>query len=166
VLIFQVVGYKKSGKTTLVSQLIQFFSKKGLNVASLKHHGHGGTPASVEVTDTAKHEKAGAVMTGVEGEGVLQLTVKKSSWRLDQIFAFYHMIDIDLLIIEGFKEHDFDKVVLIRDERDLALLKRLSSIKAIMTTLPLREDDYEIPIFKPNENEIFCEWLVGRLGDS
>ncbi|BCB02489.1 molybdopterin-guanine dinucleotide biosynthesis protein B [Bacillus sp. KH172YL63] len=163
--IFQIAGYKRSGKTTLVSGLIQFFSEKGFKVASLKHHGHGGTPAAVENTDTRKHEEAGAVMTGVEGEGVLQLTMSKPSWKLDQILSFYQLMEVDVLLIEGYKEHDFDKVVLIRDDHDLPLLDHLSGIKAIMTPLPLKHEDYDIPIFRSDETEAFCEWLGERVED-
>jgi molybdopterin-guanine dinucleotide biosynthesis adapter protein len=162
-LTIQVVGYKNSGKTTLVCELIKIFSKDDMKIASLKHHGHGGTPLSVENTDTAKHEKAGAIMTGVEGEGVFQLSIKQHSWKMDQLLAFYRICEIDLLIIEGFKEYDFDKVVLIRDEEDLPLLKQLSNIKVILTSLQLNEEDYACPILEPTDYNKLSKWLVSNL---
>ncbi|OZM56620.1 molybdopterin-guanine dinucleotide biosynthesis protein B [Lottiidibacillus patelloidae] len=162
-LTIQVVGYKNSGKTTLVCELIKIFSKDGLKIASLKHHGHGGAPVSVENTDTAKHEKAGAIMTGVEGEGVFQLSIKQHSWKMEQLLAFYHICEIDLLIIEGFKEHDFEKIVLIRDEEDLHLLKQLSNIKVILTSLELNEEDYDCPILNPTDYNKLSKWLLSHL---
>ena len=41
----QVVGFKNSGKTTLIARWIRLLKNKGLTVAVLKHHGHGGQPA-------------------------------------------------------------------------------------------------------------------------
>lgn len=40
--IFQVVGYKNAGKTTLMEQLIAVLRNEGMVVSCLKHHGHGG----------------------------------------------------------------------------------------------------------------------------
>ncbi|MCP8615648.1 molybdopterin-guanine dinucleotide biosynthesis protein B [Salirhabdus salicampi] len=162
-LIFQVVGYKNSGKTTYISEWISYFTEKGLNVATLKHHGHGGIPKFVENTDTAKHAQAGAVMTGVEGDGSFQLSIKQQSWNMDQLLAFYRMMDIDLLILEGFKEYDFPKIVLIRDELDLPLLNRVTNVEAVITTIQLDKTDDHCPIFKPTDTEKIKEWLAEHL---
>ncbi|QQK74745.1 molybdopterin-guanine dinucleotide biosynthesis protein MobB [Salicibibacter cibarius] len=40
--VLQVVGYKNSGKTTLMEELVKAFSAREMHVAALKHHGHGG----------------------------------------------------------------------------------------------------------------------------
>ena len=116
-LTIQVVGFKNSGKTTLVCNLIELATQDGWKVASLKHHGHGGTPNIVENTDSERHKQAGSIMAGVEGEGLLHLSISQSEWTLKKILAFYKQVDIDLLIIEGYKNADFPKIVLISKER-------------------------------------------------
>ena len=42
--VFQIVGFKNSGKTTLIKNLIHLLTDQQIEVAVLKHHGHGGIP--------------------------------------------------------------------------------------------------------------------------
>ena len=41
-MIIQIVGYKNSGKTTLMAHAVSFLKEKGFTVATIKHHGHLG----------------------------------------------------------------------------------------------------------------------------
>ena len=156
--IIQVIGYKNSGKTTLSTKLIDFFSNEGINVASLKHHGHGGIPLGLEETDSAKHLQAGAVISGVEGDGMFQLT-KQEPWNVEDMLDFYRRLNIELVIIEGFKAHHYQKIVLIRNEEDLALLKAVTNIIAIVTSLKLKQEDYPYKLFKPTESSVLLKWI-------
>ncbi len=160
--IIQVVGYKNSGKTTLSTKLIEYFSNKGINVASLKHHGHGGLPLGLEETDSAKHLKAGAVISGVEGDGMFQLT-KQNSWDVEEMLNFYRSLDTELVIIEGFKAHHYQKIVLIRNENDLELLEAITNIKAIVTSLELKQKDYPYKVFKPTELNLLVQWAAQQF---
>lgn len=160
--IIQIVGYKNSGKTTLSTNLIEFFSNKGINVASLKHHGHGGLPLGLEETDSAKHLQAGAVISGVEGDGMFQLT-KQKAWKVEDMLDFYRNLDTELVIIEGFKAHHYQKIVLIRNEEDLALLKAVTNIIAIVTSLELKQVDYPYKLFKPTELNLLVKWVTKQF---
>ncbi|MFD1037697.1 molybdopterin-guanine dinucleotide biosynthesis protein B [Virgibacillus byunsanensis] len=130
--IVQVVGYKNSGKTTLMNQLINYFSSKGKQVGSLKHHGHGGEPKMVKGTDSYGHLQSGATMSGVQGEKQLQLTLHTTTQiALDDIINMYTAFPLDLLLVEGYKQADYPKIVLLTGEEDLHLLDELSNIIAI-----------------------------------
>src|SRR5690625_4756248 len=115
--IIQIIGYKNSGKTKLSETLIQFFSQKNIRVASLKHHGHGGIPYGIEETDSEKHRQAGALIAGVKGENLLQLS-NQHPWKMEQMISIYKLLNIELLILEGFKQYHYDKIVLIRGLED------------------------------------------------
>lgn len=154
----QIVGYKNSGKTTLAKILINTLLKKGKTVATLKHHGHGGIPLGLNEKDSEIHRRAGAYLTGVEGEGVLQLTCH-NGWKLEQIIAIYKLFNIEILIIEGFKTFNFDKIVLIKDEADLHLLDYLTNIKSVITAIPLKHSEFPYPIFMWKELSLFLEWF-------
>lgn len=156
--IIQIVGYKNSGKTTTVNALIKAFSEKGLRVATLKHHGHGGIPIGLDDTDSERHRKAGAVISGVEGEGILQLSTS-CSWDIEQMIAIYERMYIEILIIEGFKKENFKKVVLINQEEDLVLLEQVTKIQAVITSVPLKGNAYSYPIFDRNERR-FYDWML------
>ncbi|MED4879509.1 molybdopterin-guanine dinucleotide biosynthesis protein MobB, partial [Anoxybacillus geothermalis] len=46
--VWQVVGYKHSGKTTLMEKWVTAAVREGWRVGTVKHHGHGGEPARPE----------------------------------------------------------------------------------------------------------------------
>ncbi|WP_226035891.1 molybdopterin-guanine dinucleotide biosynthesis protein B [Aquibacillus saliphilus] len=158
----QVVGYKNSGKTTLSSFIIKNLTNHGLEVAALKHHGHGGVPSSQENTDSAKHHQAGAVIAGVQGDDILQLTIQKSTWNIKKIIDFYSIINPDVLVIEGFKNLDYPKIVMIRSEEDVHLLDKLTNVKAVITDIKLsKHQSYQIFTIKRKEELI--EWLLTQF---
>jgi|SRR5690625_452970 len=130
--IIQVVGYKHSGKTTFIKKLISSVLKDlPLNVATLKHHGHGGEPQIVKGTDSYEHLQAGAFMSGVQGENRLQLKITGTkNANLEKIIAIYKHFPINLLIIEGYKRAPYPKIVLINDRDDEHLLQ-LENIIAV-----------------------------------
>ena len=160
--IFQIIGYKNSGKTTLTCQFIKELSKRNLRVASLKHHGHGGLPLGIQNTDSEKHRQAGSIISGVIGEHILQLST--DDWQLTQLIKIYEIMHIDVLILEGFKHEDFPKIVLISDERDLRLLHQLTNVQAVLSTLPQNLNEVDAVIFQKNNTTELIQWYCNLLG--
>ena len=62
--IIGIAGWKKSGKTTLVTRLIAEFTARGLKVATVKHAHHDFQIDEGE-TDSARHRRAGASQVAV-----------------------------------------------------------------------------------------------------
>jgi molybdopterin-guanine dinucleotide biosynthesis adapter protein len=139
--VLQVVGYQNSGKTTYVEKVIKQATKLGLRVATVKHHGHGGTPYMNENgKDSDRHRLAGALATSVEGDGVLQLYSKQNEWKLVDILKIYQQLRLDLVIVEGYKKENYPKVVLLRSEEDLELVDQLTNIIALISWFPLTDE--------------------------
>lgn len=156
--IIQIVGYKNSGKTTLVSNIIEILTKYKSQVASLKHHGHGGLPLGFEQTDSEKHKQAGALIAGVEGEGVLQLSMEK--WNIEQMIAIYKLMGIEILVIEGYKHFPFPKIVLIHSKEDLSLLECVENVKVVITSIPITDSKSSYIVFNKQELDKFYEWII------
>ena len=57
--LFAIVGWKDSGKTTLVAKLVEHFTRQGLSVSTLKH-AHHSFDLDQAGTDSFKHRSAGA----------------------------------------------------------------------------------------------------------
>ena len=73
-----VVGFKNSGKTTLLARWVRLLKTEGFTVAVLKHHGHGGRPEMPDsATDTMQFFASGADVSVVAGGGVVQLHLNK-----------------------------------------------------------------------------------------
>lgn len=130
--ICQIVGRKNAGKTTLMKQLISHFTENGLRVSTLKHHGHGGEPDTVTHTDSYRHMQAGSIMSAVQGEKQLHVTVNDTEkLTFAEILCLYRLLPLDLLLIEGYKNADYPKIVLLRGREDVELLGQLTNIIAV-----------------------------------
>ena len=85
--ILQIVGYQNSGKTTLVEKVVHALAERKMKVATIKHHGHGGFP-EVAQKDSERHRKAGAVVSSVEGAGLLSLSSLRKKFPCKKLFAY------------------------------------------------------------------------------
>jgi molybdopterin-guanine dinucleotide biosynthesis protein B len=127
-----IVGFKNSGKTTLVVRWVRLLKEKGFSVAVLKHHGHGGQPAMPDAsTDTMRFFDSGADVAVVAGGGAVQLLVNEEPefTRLKEMAAIRQP---DILLIEGYKEQRGDKVVLLRNVEDWETLQNLCGIQLVV----------------------------------
>src|SRR5690625_7326856 len=82
---------------------------------------------------------------------------------MEQMVAIYKLLHIEVLMMEGFKTYDYDKIVLIRDDEDLHLLEQLTHIKAVITPLDLNQSSYAYPIFKQDGIESFNNRFISSL---
>jgi molybdopterin-guanine dinucleotide biosynthesis protein B len=101
--IFGVVGWKNSGKTTLIVALIDEFVKRGLRVSTIKH-AHHDFDIDVRSKDSYRHRLAGASEV---------IVASNSRWALmhelrgDPAASLAELIrrlsPCDLVLVEGFK---------------------------------------------------------------
>lgn len=139
--ILQVVGYKKSGKTTVVNQLILAAQAKGLTVSVIKHHGDkSGQEIDIPLKrDHITFMTSGAAESIVEGyDYVHKLSTPKP---LARIIAEDITASPDVILIEGYKQAHYDKLVLLRDTEDNELLD-LKNIKGIIKTEDISLTDF------------------------
>ncbi|HSJ37438.1 MAG TPA: molybdopterin-guanine dinucleotide biosynthesis protein B [Planococcus sp. (in: firmicutes)] len=127
--ILQIVGFKNSGKTTLMLELIRLASIAGKRVATVKHHGHPDALDMPPATaDSVRFFNEGAVSSVVSGGGTIQQLTRKEEPAVEELIAMAAQADTDFIFIEGFKEAPYEKIVLIRSENDW---EELSSLKPI-----------------------------------
>ncbi|WP_170008125.1 molybdopterin-guanine dinucleotide biosynthesis protein B [Bacillus fonticola] len=163
--ILQIVGYQNSGKTTLVEKLISAAGRAGMVAASIKHHGHGGVPSNESLPkDSVRHFGAGAIVAGVEGDGILQLSARVQNWSLEQIISMYGFFEMDVLFIEGYKQAAYPKVVLIRSGEDLPLLQSLKNIKCVISHVELAKEGFpHYPVFRLDEEQLYVDFLLKQV---
>ncbi|WP_258000397.1 molybdopterin-guanine dinucleotide biosynthesis protein B [Bacillus sp. Marseille-P3661] len=163
--VLQIVGFQNSGKTTLVTKIVHALMNENFRVGTLKHHGHGGFPDVFDKgKDSEKHRHAGAVVTGVEGDGVFQLHAHSpTGWSIDDMLSFYNKLSLDLIVVEGFKKANFPKIVLIRSEEDMILLNKLTQIVLVISWSKAVKSDAGIPCFNISAENDYIEWIVSNL---
>lgn len=162
--VLQVVGYQNSGKTTLVTKILKMLKKNNFRIGTLKHHGHDGTPLSLDTNkDTFKHRFAGAAVTGIEGKGLLQITCADENYlTLNRLLELYETFSLELILVEGFKNEPFPKIVLLKEPQDEELLNKLNNIVLIICWY----DSFPkstIPSFSIRDESAYLSWIQSYM---
>ena len=106
--IFAVSGFKNSGKTTLMEQLVERLSEAGVKVACIKHDGHDFVP-DVPGTDSDRFRRAGAYGTAVFSARRFMAVKEISGVTEQQLAALFP--EAELILLEGFKNSPYPKYV-------------------------------------------------------
>ncbi|AXF56938.1 molybdopterin-guanine dinucleotide biosynthesis protein B [Salicibibacter kimchii] len=164
--VLQVVGYKNSGKTTLMEELVEVLSARGISVAALKHHGHGGTPVSPELsTDSERFFQAGAMASAVEGDGVLRLSAAHDEWSLGQLLRIQAGFGPDVILVEGWKHAGYPKVVLLRGREDNEILSNVTNVCCVLYRG--EKPRAQLPSFSLDKQpRDYLQWIVDKVEDS
>lgn len=161
-LILSVVGYSKSGKTTLLEKIIPILTGKGYSVGVIKHTGHDFS-LDQPGKDTHRLRLSGAAGVALVGSGQIGFFGKMNEAetlmadRLEQSF----FSDRDIILTEGFKKGDKPKIAVLTKGKEEQLFKDLEgSIVATVGDIPVRKD---VPHFKPDNPEGLVELLEQRF---
>ncbi|WP_016911494.1 molybdopterin-guanine dinucleotide biosynthesis protein B [Mammaliicoccus vitulinus] len=146
----QIVGYKNSGKTTLINNLIKVCHDNQLTVSTIKHHGHGVEDISMDhkEVDSLSFIKNGAQESIVLGKQLME-RVTKVDKSLEQIIVEDLSVIPDILLIEGFKHEQYPKVLLTKEADTLE--KELENVI------------YSLNAFDIEENKTFIKWFQNWL---
>lgn len=153
--VIQVVGYKNTGKTTLVEKLVRALTEAGYQVGTVKRDAHQ-FDVDHEGTDTWRHRQAGARMTAITSADRTAIMEEKHT-PLDELLQ--RMGGMDIVIVEGFKQERYPKIVLVRSEEDLGLVSQLAEVKAIVSWLLPEPEERNIPVLGINDTEAIVRWL-------
>lgn len=156
-----IVGWKNSGKTTLVERLVPLLSSRGLKVMTVKHTHHDLGPPTGS-TDGERHARAGALRAFViapdawEISGHRQLGPPPTLAELSP-----HVADADLVIVEGFKSAPIPKIELRRLNAQTRepLAPSDSRIAAVATDY--ETDAGELPLFALDDAEAIAAFIAG-----
>ena len=123
--IVSIVGKKNTGKTSLTVKVIEELTKRGHNVASIKH-SHHSIEMDKENTDTWKHKQAGANL--VVGVGSTTFFNVRKEHDLNRIlYMLKHFDEYDFVVIEGYKSYNYPKIITSPDVRDEYTIKEVDS---------------------------------------
>ena len=112
--ILQVVGFSQTGKTTLISKLIEKITEKNLRVLTLKSARQHEYVFSKKDSDILLQK--GASVSVVEFKNISQVSIREHKDVLETVKILIDSFKIDFIIIEGFKEEKFSKIVIWDDE--------------------------------------------------
>jgi molybdopterin-guanine dinucleotide biosynthesis protein B len=119
-----IVGCKKSGKTSVISRLIEVFSEKGYRVGVIKNSHHSIT-LDQPGTDTWRFREAGAtrIMLACPEKALLpHFSIQQN--EKPQYLAELCMDDLDLVLLEGFKNSPLHKILLHSRKENIEFNRR------------------------------------------
>jgi len=138
--IISIVGSSKSGKTTLIEQLIPEFIKRGYRVATIKHHG-GDFQIDRPEKDSWRHKEAGAHTVIISSPQKIALVEDVSRDHSPEELAARFIQGVDIIIAEGFKRARHPKVEVFRKEiQPHPLAPELENVIAMASDDPLPLD--------------------------
>lgn len=166
--LYGVVGWKNSGKTTLVERLVAHFSERGLAVSTVKH-AHHAFDMDEKGRDSWRHREAGAREVLVASRDRWALTHElrgAAEPPLEALLA--RMSAVDLVLIEGFKASPHPKIEAVgapvSDPRPL-LAATDAWVRAVASdaAVPLAEDR-RLPVFPRDATAEIAAFIAADLG--
>ncbi len=149
--IIGVVGWKNSGKTTLVERLVAEFTRRGLRVATVKHAHHAFQIDDGD-TDSARHRRAGAaqvaIVSGARWAIVEELRGQPEP-RLEEVIA--RLRPCDLIIVEGYKRAPFPKIEIRRSGAVDKRLLAVDDLHVVAIAADHAIEDTALPVFGLDE---------------
>jgi molybdopterin-guanine dinucleotide biosynthesis protein MobB len=162
-----IIGKKNHGKTTLVVELVQFFTEQGLRVGTIKHTHHRhelDTPGK----DSYRHRTAGADRVGIVSQTLNAVYWKPELGELQQNDDKYAsfapiMQPCDIVLVEGDTHTSAPKVEVWRAEVGTSPLAEADpSIIAVVTDDPLALDR---PILRRDDLVTLGRFLFEQVTD-
>lgn len=162
--VISIVATKSNtGKTTLIETLITIFKERGYSVGVLKHDAHK-FEIDKEGKDSYRFTKAGADKMIISSKEKLAMveTIKEEKTVEDILDMFG---EIDLIIIEGFKNNKYPKIEVHRKDIDSRLLCKdenfdITTFLAVATDEKLNLEILELDINDVNKIADFIEMKI------
>ncbi len=155
-----IVGWKSSGKTTLVESLVPLLARRGLKVMTVKHAHHALGPLNGS-TDGERHARSGALKTFViapdawEVSGCRQVGPPPALAELSPYVA-----SADLVIVEGFKGAPIPKIELRRSATRTQAPLAPGDTRIIAVAADYDADAGELPLFALDDAEAIAGFIA------
>ena len=159
--VFGIVGWKNSGKTTLVESLVKYLTEQGYQVSTIKH-AHHSFDIDHEGTDSFRHRKAGAkevILASRKRWALIHELIDEPEKDFD--FLVNSISPTDLILVEGFKEERHNKIEVIRAEnKKIPIYKNDNGILAIVSDYKI--PDISLPIFNLDEISNIADFILKK----
>lgn len=157
------IGWKDSGKTTLIERVIACLVAAGHSVATVKH-AHHAFDIDHPGKDSFRHRAAGAAQVIVASRrrwAMIAETPEEAEPELDELLA--RLAPADIVIVEGYKRHAHPKIQVIRAAAvDATPITDDADIVAYVTDMP----DLAVPgpVLAIDDPAAVAAFVCARLG--
>jgi len=161
--IFGVIGWKNSGKTTLMARLLEEFTRRGYGVSAIKH-AHHSFDIDHPGRDSYKFREAGArqvALVSPKRWALMHELRDEEKPDFDEILT--HIGPCDLVLVEGYKGGPHPKIE-ARSTRSLTQQPLSGDDPQILAVASDGEmDTGALPGFDINDIAGIADFIVGHL---
>ena len=162
--VFGIAGWSGSGKTTLITKLIPEIINRGRKVSTIKHTHHS-FDIDKPGKDSHSHRLAGAteVLVGSSQKWALIHEDRENKIEADIDTLISRMEEVDLVLVEGFKNLNHTKIEIFRNVlKKPTLFNNDNSIVAIVSDCEMPEAD--IPKLDFSDIKGIADFIINRCG--
>jgi molybdopterin-guanine dinucleotide biosynthesis protein B len=154
-----LAGWSGAGKTTLLTKLIPELIRRGITVSTMKH-AHHAFDVDQPGKDSYLHREAGATEVLVASANRWALMHEhRGTPEPDSKELMQHMSAVDLLLVEGFKRENHDKLEIYREANGKPLLASEDpNIVAILVDGPAPET--RLPVIDLNDIGAIADFVM------
>ena len=156
--VYGIIGWKNSGKTSLMERLVAALTARGLTVSTVKHVHHD-VDLDQPGKDTFRHRAAGAseVILASAHRFALMHEHRGPEPALAAILA--RLKPVDLVLVEGYKRDTHPKIEVFRADAGHALIQPTDPFtRAVATDAAIAP--LSVPILDLNDTEAIARFIV------
>jgi molybdopterin-guanine dinucleotide biosynthesis protein B len=120
--VYGVIGWKNSGKTSLMERLVAEITGRGFSVSTVKHVHHA-VDLDHPGKDTFRHRQAGAREVVLASADRLAIMVEHRGPEPELPAVLARLAPVDLVLVEGYKRDAHPKVEVWRAETGHPLIQ-------------------------------------------
>jgi molybdopterin-guanine dinucleotide biosynthesis adapter protein len=153
--VITIVGFSDSGKTTLTVNLVSELTRRGYRVGTVKHASHGFS-MDMEGKDSFRHRQAGASMVVTASPEEIAMVKSADGNDLDSVLMLFQ--DVDVVLVEGYKNADKPKIEVFRSQiRQQPVIPENGQLLARVTD---GEHSAKVPVFRFEDINAICDLIV------
>ncbi|WP_309663886.1 molybdopterin-guanine dinucleotide biosynthesis protein B [Tabrizicola sp.] len=160
--VFGVIGWKNSGKTSLMERLVAEITARGYTVSTVKHVHHA-VDLDQPGKDSFRHRAAGAreVVLASADRFALMVEHRGPEPELPAILA--RLAPVDLVLVEGYKRDAHPKVEVWRAETGQAMIQPADPlVRAVVTDAAVT--GLSVPVLDLNETSAVADFILAEVG--
>ena len=160
--VYGIIGWKNSGKTSLMERLVAAITARGLTVSTVKHVHHD-VDLDQPGKDTFRHRTAGAseVILASAHRFALLREHRGPEPALADILA--RLAPVDLVLVEGYKRDSHPKIEVFRAEAGHAMIQPTDPFtRAVATDANVGRLD--VPTLDLNDTNAIATFILGETG--
>ena len=159
--VYGVIGWKNSGKTSLMERLVAEITGRGFSVSTVKHVHHT-VDLDQPGKDTFRHRQAGAREVVLASADRLAILVEHRGPEPELPAVLARMAPVDLVLVEGYKRDAHPKVEVWRAETGHPLIQPGDSlVRAVATDAALT---LPVPVLDLNDTTAVADFILREVG--